>query len=152
MQVVLGPYPLCPACRKTNGGLIAVSHRQVHLRAHGKEACVDRGVAGLLANLWAVCDTRSCCENDSGRAYIVPTAETCDAAAQFLTTVGLRPEVLDGIIYFEVPGSPRLDDAESVRRARQRPTGMQATWYVNSVGMFELSKPADDADARDALE
>lgn len=47
MPVILGPYPLCPMCRETNGGLIAVRHRQVHLRAHGQQACVDRGLAGL---------------------------------------------------------------------------------------------------------
>ena len=92
----------------TNGGLIAVRHRQVHLRAHGKEACVDRGLAGLLAGLWAVCDTRSCCENAGGRAYVVPTADTCDAAVEMLTRLRLRPEVVDGTVYFRASPRPKL--------------------------------------------
>lgn len=128
MSVVLGPYPLCPACRKTNGGLVAVRHRQVHLRAHGKEACVDRGIAGLLASLWAVCDTRSCCEDEDGQAYVVPTRDTCDAAAQLLTRLGLHPTVVDGTIYFRMPDSFGLDDVEQVHRRLQRPAVMQVNW------------------------
>jgi tetratricopeptide (TPR) repeat protein len=30
-EVVLGAYPLCDRCAKTNGGLVAVRHRQVHV-------------------------------------------------------------------------------------------------------------------------
>jgi len=149
MPVVLGPYPLCPACRKTNGGLIAVGHRQVHLRAHGKEACVDQGVAGLLASLWAVCDTRSCCENDGGRAYVVPTADSCDVATQLLADLGLHPTVVDGIVYFRMPDSFRLDDVEQVRRRLQRPTGIQTNWRVNDSGVFRRDGSADDSDALD---
>jgi hypothetical protein len=149
MPVVLGPYPLCPVCRKTNGGLIAVRHRQVHLRAHGKEACVDRGIAGLLANLWAACDTRSCCENEDGRAYVVPTADTCDAAARLLANLGLHPTVEGGVIYFRMSDSFRLDDVVQVRRRLQRPTGIQANWRVNDSGVFEQTGPADDSDALD---
>jgi hypothetical protein len=113
--VVLGPYPLCPFCRTRNGGLIAVRHRQIHLRAHGKEACVDQGIAGLLARLWAVCDSRSCCEDEGGRAYVVPTAGTCDAAIHLLTGLGLDPELMNGIVYFQITGSIRLDDVEQDR-------------------------------------
>ena len=150
MPVVLGPYPLCPACRLTNGGLIAVRHRQVHLQAHGKQACVDRGIAGLLANLWTVCDTRSCCENDGGRAYVVPTAESCDAATQLMADLGLRPAVVDGVIYFPMRESFHLDDAVQVRRRLQRPTGIQATWRVNDSGVFEQAGSVDDPEALDA--
>ena len=115
--VVLGPYPLCALCREVNGGLVAVRHRQVHLRAHGKQSCVDRGLAGLIANLWAVCDTRSCCEDDNGRAYVVPTTDMHEAAERLLVKLGLRPESEDGTIYFRVPTSLRLHEAEFVRRA-----------------------------------
>jgi hypothetical protein len=150
MSVVLGPYPLCPRCQQTNGGLIAVRHRQVHLRAHGKEACVDRGLAGLLTNLWAVCDTRSCCENDRGRAYVVPTADTCGAAAQLLTQLGLRPSLVDGIIYFQTPTSFRLDDADQVRRVLEQPGGTKLRWRVNESGTFVTVRPIDESDSRDA--
>lgn len=136
MAVVLGPYPLCAACRKVNGGLVAVQHRQVHVRAHGKEACVDQGLAGLMTHLWAVCDTRSCCENDKGRAYVVPTPETREAAEQLLTRVGLRPATEEGIIYFPVPRSFRLHDAEFVRRASEQPHGQTMRWRVDGNGRF----------------
>jgi hypothetical protein len=78
---------------------------------------VDQGLVGLLANLWAVCDTRSCCQDDSGRAYVVPTAKTCGAAVGMLTRLGLRPSVMDGIVWFEIPTSLPLDDVDQVRRA-----------------------------------
>src|SRR5215207_9531587 len=103
MVVVLGPYPLCDKCKRTNGGLVAVSHRQIHLRANGKEACVDQGLAGLMAKLWAVCDTRSCCEDENGRAYVVPTAGTREAAEQFLTSLGIPFDLERGILYFRLP-------------------------------------------------
>ncbi|GIJ50962.1 hypothetical protein Val02_78480 [Virgisporangium aliadipatigenens] len=144
MPVALGPYPLCPACRMTNGGLIAVRHRQIHLKAHGKEACVDRGIAGLLGSLWAVCDTRSCCEDEGGRAYVVPTAETCDAATQLLSSLRLHPTVVDGIIYFRLPDAFRLDDVEQVRQRLQGPAGIQVTWRLNSAGVIEKVAPASD--------
>jgi hypothetical protein len=140
MPVVLGPYPLCPICRETNGGLVAVRHPQVHLRAHGKEACVDRGIAGLLAGLWAVCDTRSCCEDDDGRAYVVPTAETGEAAVRLLTDLGLRPAVADGIVFFRMRESFRLDDPAWVRRQLRRPTGVEVRWQASGGG-FERSDP-----------
>ncbi|MBM2621161.1 hypothetical protein JIG36_37235 [Actinoplanes sp. LDG1-06] len=146
MTVVLGPYPLCAACRLTNGGLIAVRHRQVHLRAHGKEACVDRGLAGLLTHLWAVCDTRSCCEDDDGDAYVVPTADTLDAAVEMLSALRLEPAVTDGVVSFPVWTTFRLDDAAWVRQrlsGRSRPA---AVWRVNESGVFERSDPADSAE------
>ncbi|MET8832849.1 hypothetical protein ABZV78_02885 [Micromonospora sp. NPDC004540] len=111
---------------------------------------MDRGVAGLLASLWAVCDTRSCCENEDGRAYVVPTADTCDAATQSLANLGLHPTVVDGIVYFRMPDSFRLDDVEQVRRRLQRPTGIQANWRVNGRGVFERAGPGDDSGALDA--
>ena len=150
MPVVLGPYPLCLTCQKTNGGLIAVRHRQTHLRAHGREACVDRGLAGLLASVWAVCDTRSCCENDGGRAYVVPTADTCDAAAHLLTKLGLHPAILDGTIYFQTPTSFRLDDVDQVRRVLEQPGGAQSRWRVNENGVFEPVPPVDESAVPDA--
>jgi hypothetical protein len=116
-MVVLGPHPLCELCLKTNGGLVSVRHRQVHVRAHGKESCVDSGLAGLMAHLWKVCDTRSCCEEDGGLAYVVATTQTQAAAVEFLTRLGLDPRVEQGFIRFRVPTSLRLDDAESVRQA-----------------------------------
>jgi len=80
-----------------------LSHRQIHLRANGKEACVDQGLAGLMAKLWAVCDTRSCCEDENGRAYVVPTAGTREAAEQFLTSLGIPFDLERGILYFRLP-------------------------------------------------
>jgi len=41
---------------------------------------------------------------------VVATADTCDAAAQVLAKPGLRPTVVDGIIYFRMSDSIRLDD------------------------------------------
>jgi hypothetical protein len=136
MTVVLGPYPLCPACRETNGGLIAVQHRQVHLRAHGKESCVDRGLAGLIANLWDVCDTRSCCENENGRAYVVPTLDTQAAAERLLASIGLSPELRDGVLYFHAPQSAHLYDALYVRQSLERPNGRVMSWRVDENGRF----------------
>lgn len=150
MPVVLGPYPLCPTCQKTNGGLIAAKHRQIHLRAHGREACVDAGLAGLLACLWAVCETRSCCENDRGRAYVVPTADTCEAAKHLLTRLGLRPTNLDGTIYFHRPSSFRLDDAGQVRRVLEQPGGAHSRWRVNENGVFEPVRHEDGSTGSDA--
>jgi hypothetical protein len=117
MVNVLGPYPLCDACVKTNGGLISVKHQQVHVRAHGKESCVDRGIAGLMVHLWKVCDTFSCCERSGGLAYVVASTETIGAAVDLLERLGLKPRIEDGFIRFRVPGDLRLDDAEAVRRA-----------------------------------
>ncbi|KKK06385.1 hypothetical protein [Micromonospora sp. HK10] len=116
-MVVLGPYPLCAACREVNGGLLAARHPQVHVRAHGREACVDRGLAGLIVHLWAVCETRSCCEDENGAAYVVPTPDTRAAAEELLTRLGLRVTTRADILHFPVPAGFRLGDAEFVRRA-----------------------------------
>lgn len=137
MAVVLGPYPLCPACREVNGGLGAVRHRQVHVRAHGREACVDCGLAGLIIHLWAVCETRSCCEDDNGRAYVVPTPDTREAAEQLLTRLGLRTSTSEGVIWFPIPPGFRLDDAEFIRRALAEPAGQTVRWRVGDSGRFE---------------
>lgn len=103
-DVVLGPYPLCDACKRISGGLVAVRHRQVHVRAHGRESCVDQGLAEIVTALWAVCGTRSCCEDDGGRAYVVPEVGEAPAAEEFLAGLGLRVENEDGFLYFTLPG------------------------------------------------
>ncbi|WP_179118336.1 tetratricopeptide repeat protein [Saccharothrix sp. ALI-22-I] len=111
-EVVLGPYPLCDACKQVNGGLVAVRHRQVHVRAHGKESCVDQGLAGIMAGLWAVCDTTTCCEDEDGRAYVAPVAGQAFAAEEFLAGLGIRVENEGGALYFALPssaGSYRMD-------------------------------------------
>ncbi|MEV0397643.1 hypothetical protein [Polymorphospora rubra] len=137
MAVVLGPYPLCVACRKVNGGLVAVRHRQVHVRAHGRQSCVDRGLAGLIPHLWAVCETRSCCEDDGGKAYVYATLDTVDAAEELLTRLGLHVTKTEGALTFPVPRSLDLHDAESVRRALEQPHGRTSRWRVDGAGRFE---------------
>jgi hypothetical protein len=117
MVVRLGSFPLCPQCQTANGGLVAVQHRQVHLNAYGKEACVDRGLAGLIACLWSVCDTSSCCEDDGGRMYVVPTADTRTSAVDMLSRLGLDLRLQGTRVYFPQPASLRLDDYEAVRQA-----------------------------------
>ncbi|WP_280258478.1 hypothetical protein [Nocardia abscessus] len=63
-KVVLGPYPLCAECERTNGGLVAVRHRQHHVRAGGRQSCVDHGLVPIIATLWERgCDTRNSCQN-----------------------------------------------------------------------------------------
>ncbi|WP_346129473.1 tetratricopeptide repeat protein [Lentzea roselyniae] len=103
-DVVLGPYPLCDTCKQFSGGLVAVRHRQIHVRAHGKEACVDQGLAEIVTGLWAVCATRSCCEDEGGRAYVVPVPGQAPAAEEFLAGLGLRVENEGGVLYFRLPG------------------------------------------------
>jgi hypothetical protein len=136
--VVLGPYPFCEACRLTNGGLIAVKHRQIHLRAHGKESCVDAGLVGLLAALWSVCETRSCCEDSNGRAYVVPTSETREAAEQMLTALGLRWVNEEGFLFFRVPDSSRLSDIEYVQRLLGQPGGRIIHVRADEMGGFTV--------------
>ena len=102
MVVVLGPYPLCDQCQETNGGLVAVAHRQIHLRAHGKEACVDEGLVGLIDRLWTVCDTTSSCEDENGRAFVIPTDETVAAAEEMLTSLGITYENEAGALFFRL--------------------------------------------------
>jgi hypothetical protein len=103
-EVVLGPHPLCDACKQVSGGLVAVRHRQVHVRAHGKESCVDQGLAEIVTGLWAVCATRSCCEDEGGRAYVVPEVGQAPAAEEFLTGLGIRVENEGGFLCFTLPG------------------------------------------------
>ncbi|GAA1861847.1 hypothetical protein [Asanoa iriomotensis] len=107
MTVELGPFPLCDRCQETNGGLVATRHRQVHVGVAGKESCVDQGLVGVVATLWTVADTVSCCEDDGGRAAVVPTPETADAAERALTGLGLRIErTADGALRFALPARP----------------------------------------------
>jgi hypothetical protein len=133
----------------TNGGLVAVRHRQIHLHAHGKEACIDRGIVGLLASLWAVCDTRSCCEDDGGRAYVIPTSDTRAAAVDMLTRLGLRPRTVGGIVWFDNATALHLDDIDAVRRAAEQPQGRQVRWRVRD-GKFELVPTEDESPMGDA--
>lgn len=102
-KVVLGPYPLCAQCEKVNGGLVAVRHRQVHVRANGRESCVDQGLARIIVDLWAVCGTTTCCEDDGGRAYVVPAAGQLAAAEELLTSQGIPVEREHGVLYFRLP-------------------------------------------------
>lgn len=111
---------------------MAVRHRQVHLRAHGKESCVDSGIAGLMASLWAVCDTRSCCEDEGGRAYLVATQETEREARNLLAMLGLNPRTENGGLSFQVPEPAWLHDAAAVRLAVEQRTAarnaLRARW------------------------
>ncbi|WP_250030271.1 hypothetical protein [Paractinoplanes maris] len=132
----LGPHPLCAECRRVNGGLLAVGHRQVHVRAYGKGACVDRGLAGLFAVLWAVCDTRSCCEDSGGEAYVVPTEDTFDAADRMLRRLGLWPRTGDGALWFTRPAW--FEDAGLVRRALD---GRESRWIVTDRRFQALRRP-----------
>ena len=93
MTVRLGPYPLCAACQRTNGGLTHAAHPQRHIEAHGQAACVDEELADLIAQLWAVCETKSCCQDEDGRAYMTPTPETRAAAEAWLVERGIPCEV-----------------------------------------------------------
>jgi hypothetical protein len=138
MVVVLGPYPLCGACVKTNGGLVSVRHQQAHVAAHGKESCVDRGLAGLIVHLWSVCETYSCCEDDGGLAYVVASAETRAAAVDLLERLGLEPRIEEGFVRFRVPEYPRLDDAEEVRQALVGPQHTLITLRVDENGELQL--------------
>jgi hypothetical protein len=119
MAVELGPYPLCARCKQTNGGLVSVRHRQIHVRAHGQESCVDQGLARLIANLWEVCHTSSACEDSEGRAYVVACAETIDAGERRLTELGLAVQREGWALYFEMPApqppppvEPTMDTGE----------------------------------------
>lgn len=67
---------------------------------------MDEGLAGIMVGLWEFCDTSSSCQDHAGRAYVVPTAETADAAERFLTSLGLTVEREDGVLFFRLP-APR---------------------------------------------
>ena len=88
----LGPHPLCGECQRTNGGLTHARHPQRHIAAHGQSACVDAELADLLMELWAVCETKSCCQDEGGRAYVTPTSETRAAAESWFTKRGIQHE------------------------------------------------------------
>ncbi|GAA5172880.1 MULTISPECIES: hypothetical protein [Amycolatopsis] len=99
----LGPFALCPACQKRNSGLLHAQHPQRHITAHGQAACVDAGLAGLLPELWAVCETISSCQGEDGWAYITPTPETRQATAGWFSTRDLRHYWGErGRLYFEL--------------------------------------------------
>jgi hypothetical protein len=85
-------------------------------------------------------DTRSCCENEGGRAYVVPTVGTCDAAVGLLASLDLGPTVVDGVIYFRRTGAIRLDDVEQVSRRLQGPAGIQVSWRLDDSGRLERAK------------
>jgi hypothetical protein len=114
MVVELGPFPLCDRCRERNGGLVATRHRQVHVSVAGQEACVDQGLAGVVAAVWAAARTRGCCEDDGGRAYVVPTEDTVDAAEAVLRGLGLDVERTDGgVLRFALPPPPPAGPPEA---------------------------------------
>jgi hypothetical protein len=98
-------YPLCGACRQVNGGLVSNRHRQVHVRAHGKESCVDEHLTGVIVGLWEVCDTTNSCQDHDGRAYVVPTPDTVADGERFLTGLGLVVDNEDGILLFRLPAA-----------------------------------------------
>lgn len=104
-MVVLGPYPLCPRCEQTNGGLVAVRHPQRHIRANGRQACVDQAMADIITTLWkANCDTRSCCEDDEGNASVILATGHASKAMDILAGIGIQARNDNGELYFPLPG------------------------------------------------
>lgn len=122
-DVVLGPYPLCAVCEAVNGGLVAVRHRQRHVRVGERQACVDSEIADILETLWEHgCDTVSCCEDTDGKAEVVPARGQADRVAEVLADMGIRAEVTDGVVRFDRPApTPRPTSAGA--RARM-PLGL----------------------------
>ena len=107
MEVRLGPFPLCDACRERNGGLVATLHRQVHVKVGERESCVDEDLAGLVARVWTVGDTVSACQDSAehGRAYIVPEPDSREPVAALLRDLGLDVSDEDGWLYLRLPRS-----------------------------------------------
>lgn len=104
MVAEAAPHPLCEECRRGGTGTESARHRQVHVRAHGKESCVDIHLASLMARLWEVCETTSSCQDHGGRAYVRPTADTAAAAERYLCgELGLEVEKQDGVLWFRLP-------------------------------------------------
>ncbi|HEX6356624.1 tetratricopeptide repeat protein [Actinophytocola sp.] len=107
---VIGPYPLCDECKKVNGGLVAVRHRQVHISANGRQSCVDEGLADVVTALWqADCDTTSACQDEygNGRAYVYVVCDDVVAAQRCLTGLGLTVEKEACALYFHLPVTGR---------------------------------------------
>ncbi|MEV6557427.1 tetratricopeptide repeat protein [Nocardia sp. NPDC051756] len=103
-MVVLGPYPLCAQCEQTNGGLIAVRHRQRHIRANGREACVDLAMVDIITTLWkANCDTRSNCQDTDGHALVVPATGHASEAMAVLAGIGIQARNDNGELHFRLP-------------------------------------------------
>lgn len=100
-----GPYTPCDACQRRDGGPVAVRHRQVHVRVDDRESCVDSRLADVIRRLWTVCDTRGCCEDDGGRAYVVPATGQSALAEQVLLDLGFDVANEDGVLYFRLNGS-----------------------------------------------
>ncbi|MEC3957656.1 tetratricopeptide repeat protein [Nocardia sp. CDC153] len=116
-KVVLGPYPLCADCELVNGGLVAVRHRQRHIRVADRQACVDTALADIIIALWEHdCDTVCSCEDIDGRAGVVPVAAHLDRTAKTLADIGFRTEVADGAIFFSPHGT---DGRDAPRRATE---------------------------------
>lgn len=104
-KVVLGPYPLCAQCERTNGGLVAVWHRQRHVQAGGRESCVDHGLSTIIATLWEHgCDTRNSCQDFEGRALVTPVAGQAQLAVNILADMGIHAEMVGGTVYFPAIG------------------------------------------------
>ncbi|MEU4517362.1 hypothetical protein AB0F52_01435 [Amycolatopsis sp. NPDC024027] len=92
MTVRLGPYPLCETRQSVNGSLTHVRHPQQHIEAHGQAACLDEKLAELLVQLWAARETKSCCQDEDGRAYVTPTRETRAAGEAWFAERGIPCE------------------------------------------------------------
>ncbi len=103
-----GRFPPCDACQQANGARVATRHRQVHLRANGRESCVDEHLTGVIVGLWQVCETTGSCQDHDGRAYVVPTPDTLAEGERFLTGLGLVVDNEDGVLFFRLP-APRQD-------------------------------------------
>jgi hypothetical protein len=114
MEVRLGRYPLCQRCRERNGGLVATRHRQVHVTVGGRESCVDEGLALVMAGVWTVGDTVTCCEDDDGRAYIVAAPGSRDAVAEYLRSLGFAVGGVDGRLSFPLPQPPPAPPAPPI--------------------------------------
>lgn len=103
-KVVLGPYPLCALCEQTNGGLVAVRHRQRHIQAGGRESCVDHGLSTIIATLWEHgCDTRNSCQDVEARAMVTPVIGQAQLAVNILADMGIHADTEDGTVYFSAP-------------------------------------------------
>ncbi|WP_181725388.1 tetratricopeptide repeat protein [Nocardia gipuzkoensis] len=103
-KVVLGPYPLCAQCEQTNGGLVAVRHRQRHIQAGGKQSCVDHGLSAIIATLWEHgCDTRNSCQDVDTRAMVTPAAGQTQLAVNILADMGIHADTVDCTVYFSLP-------------------------------------------------